>query len=280
MKIFSAFAFAAMLTAATAQAGLVYLDDNLGQLYAGDPTTATYTYIGTSAAAAGFGGFTDIDFVGSTLYGLDPSGNLYTINSSTGQIISEVGSTGVTDGSLVGLAGSPTGVLWAGGNNNVYKLNLTTGLATVVGTGGGGYATEGDLDFDGSGNLYLTSSTPSGGALFLINKATGVGTDLGQLADPNISQPFVDVFGVAYDSDNGVLYGYDVSDDQFAVNTGNPGQSTLLEATFNETGGTPDVGGVLGAAFTPTPEPSSFVLIGSALLLLAAGLRHRANRTV
>jgi hypothetical protein len=282
MKIFSAFALAVMLTAVTAQAGEVYLDDNLGQLYAGDPTTADYTYIGTSAAAAGFGGFTDIDFVGSTLYGLDRSGNLYTINTSNGQIISEIGSTNVTDGSLVGLAGSPTGVLWAGGNNQVFKLNLGTGAATQVGTtvegGAGGYTTEGDLDFVGS-SLYLTSTRPSGGHLFSISLTTGVGTDLGQLADPNISQTFTDVFGVAYDTDNGVLYGYDVSDDQFQINTANPGQSTLNEATFNETGGSPDVGGVLGAAFIASPEPSTFVLIGSALILLAVGLRRKANRT-
>jgi len=281
MKIFSTFALAVLLTTATAHAGTVYLDDALGQLWAGDPTTADYTLVGTSATAAGFGGFTDIDFVGSTLYGLDPSGNLYTINSSNGQIISEIGSTGVTNGSLVGLAGSPTGVLWAGGNNNVYKLNTTTGLATVVGTGGGGYTTEGDMDFDGSGNLWLTSTAPSGGSLFLINKATGVGTFIGQLADPNIPQVFTDVFGVAYDSDNAVLYGYDVSDDQFAINTANPSDSILDEATFNLVGGgTADPAGILGAAFIATPEPSTFVLIGSALLLLAAGLRHKTNRTV
>ena len=149
-----------------------------------------------------------------TLYGLDPSGELYTINTSTGQIASDVGNTGVRDSSLVGLAGS---------------------------------------------SLYLTSTTPSGGHLFLINLSTGNGTDLGQLADPLISQTFTDVFGVAFDSDNGVLYGYDVSDNQFQINTGNPGQSTLNDATF--------------------VEPSTFVLIGSGLLLLAAGLR-KAKQTV
>ena len=143
MKILSAFALAVLLTTGRAHAGFVYLDDNLGQLYKGDPTTATYTYVGTSATAAGFGGFTDIDFVGSTLYGLGPDGELYTINMFSGQIASDVGNTGVRDGSLVGLAGSPTGVLWAGGNNNSYKINLSTGLATVVGTGGGGYTHRG-----------------------------------------------------------------------------------------------------------------------------------------
>jgi hypothetical protein len=126
MKLFSAFALALLLTMAAAHADIVYLDDSLGQLWAGDPTTADYTYIGTSATAAVFGGFTDIDFVGSTLYGLDKCGNLYTIDPSTGQIISRIGPAGVNDGSLVGLAGSPSGTLVAGGAGNIYTLNLGT----------------------------------------------------------------------------------------------------------------------------------------------------------
>jgi hypothetical protein len=281
MKIFSAFALAALLMAGTAQAGVVYLDDALGQLWAGDPTTADYTYIGTSATAAAFGGFTDIDFVGTTLYGLGPTGTLYTINTSNGKIATTIGSTGVTNGSLVGLAGSPSNTLTAGGAGNIYNLNLTTGVGTQIGTGGGGYVTEGDLDYDGSGNLWLTSTQPSGGALYSINTTTGAGTFIGQLADPDVPQTFSDVFGVAYDSDNGVLYGYDVSHDQFEINTSDPGDSDVDEATFSLVGGgTADPGGILGAAFISTPEPSTFVLIGSALILLAVGFRRRANQNV
>jgi hypothetical protein len=282
MKVLGAFALTLLLMGATDRllAGTVYLDDALGQLWAGDPTTADYTYVGTSATAAGFGGFTDIDFAGGVLYGLDRSGNLYSINSNTGQIISEIGSSGITNGSLVGLAGTASGALTAGGNNNIYNLNLTTGAATAIGTGGGGYATEGDLDYDGGGNLWLTSTTPSGGALWQINTTTGVGTFVGQLADPNIPQTFSDVFGVAYDSDNGVLYGYDVSGDQFEINTANPADSDLDEATFSLVGGgTADPGGILGAAFITTPEPSTLVSIGSALILLAVGLRRRSKQT-
>jgi len=280
MKIFSAFALSALLMAGTAHAGLVYLDDKLGQLWVGDPTTADYTYIGTSATALNFGGFTDIGFSGSTLYGISPTGVLYTISTTTGKIVTTIGSTGITNGSLVGLADTPAGTLIAGGTNNIYSLNPTTGVGTAIGTGGGSYATEGDLDFEG-GNLWLTSSTPSGGALFQINPTTGAGSFVGQLADPSIPQTFSDVFGVAYDSDNGVLYGYDFSDDQFEINTSTPGDSDLDEATFNLTGGgTSDPTGILGAAFISTPEPSTFVLIGSALILLAVGFRRKANQNV
>jgi len=281
MKILSAFALTALMMAGTAHAGVVFLDDSLGQLWVGDPTTATYNYVGMSATAAAFGGFTDIGFLGSTLYGLSPSGTLYTINTTDGKIASTIGPTGIGNGSLVGLTGSPSGALVAGGAGNIYTLNTVTGTATQVGTGGGGYVTEGDLDYDGSGNLWLTSSTPSGGALFSINTTSGAGTFIGQLADPNIPQTFTDVFGVAYDSDNGVLYGYDVSHDQFQIDTADPGDSALNEATFNLVGGgTADPGGILGAAFTTTPEPSTFFLIDSALVLLAVGFRRKANQNV
>jgi hypothetical protein len=280
MKILSGFTLAALLMAGTAHAGVVYLDDALGQLWVGDPTTADYTYVGTSANAAAFGGFTDIGFSGSTLYGISPSGELYTINTTNGKIAATIGSTNITNGSLVGLADTAAGTLLAGGTNNIYSLNPTTGAATAIGTGGGGYSTEGDLDFEGS-NLWLTSSTPSGGTLFQINPTTGVGTSIAQLADSDIPQIFTDVFGVAYDSDNGVLYGYDVSHDQFEINTTTPGDSDTDEATFSLTGGgTADPSGILGAAFISTPEPSTFVLIGSALILLAVGFRRRANQNV
>jgi hypothetical protein len=280
MKIFSAFALAALLLAGTAHAGVVYLDDALGQLWEGDPTTADYTYVGTSATALAFGGFTDIGFSGSTLYGISPNGTLYTINTTNGKIASTIGSTGITNGSLVGLADTAAGTLVAGGAGNIYSLNPTTGTGTQIGTGGGGYVTEGDLDFDGSGNLWLTSSTPSGGALFQINPTTGAGSFIGQLADPD-PQTFTDVFGVAYDSDNGVLYGYDVSHDQFEINTSDPGDSDTDEATFSLVGGgTADPSGILGAAFISTPEPSTFVLIGSALILLAVGFRRKASQNV
>lgn len=285
VTFFTAFAGLAM-SAATANAGTVYLDDNMGQLWAGDPTTGTYAYVGTSAIAAGFGGFTDIDFTSNgNLYGLDPSGNLYQIDPTTGQIIASLGSTGITDGSLVGLAGDSSGNLWAGGTNNVYEINPSvSAAATVVGTGGGGYQTEGDLDFDGSGNLWLTSTSPSGGALYQINTTTGAGTYAGQLED-GMGDPFTDVFGVAYDSDNGVFYGYDVSGNQFDINTASPSSSGTGEVIFTETGaGTPDVGGILGAAFiaSATPEPSTFglALLGGGLILIGVRRRRKANQAV
>ena len=89
MKALGALALAVLVTGGTpgSNAGTVYLDDALGQLWAGDPTTANCTpFCLNQRRRGGLRRFTDIDFV--TLYGLDPSGNLYTVNQSTGQIIS------------------------------------------------------------------------------------------------------------------------------------------------------------------------------------------------
>lgn len=180
MKTLSAIAVAVLLTGMTARlnagpapvaVGLAYLDDNLGDLFVGNPVTGDFSLVGTSATAAGFGGFTDIGFSGNVLYGLDPSGNLYTINQSTGQIITEIGNTGVTDGSLVGLSDNTNpNVLVGGGNGQVYSINVATGSATPFGTGElqYSYVTAGDDTFANS-NLYLTSTTPNSDSLFQIN---------------------------------------------------------------------------------------------------------------
>ena len=114
---------AILIATSSANAGLVYLDDTNGDLFAGNPVTGVYTYIGTSTRAAIFGGFTDIAFTSNgNLYGLDPSGLLYEINAANGHIINEggtnnsIGTTGISNGSLVGLAADGN-TLWAGGTN-------------------------------------------------------------------------------------------------------------------------------------------------------------------
>jgi len=285
MKIFSAFVLAVLLIGGTARlkatgpVGLAYLDDNQGQLFVGDPTTGDFSLVGTSSTAAGFGGFTDIGFAGSVLYGLSPNGTLYTISTVTGQILTTVGNTGVTDGSLVGLSDStnPT-TLVAGGNGQVYSINVGTGAATPLGTGEGQYTyqTAGDDTF-ALGNLYLTSSTPNADSLFQISQTNGSGTNLGQLCNSNCtSAPWTDVFGMIWDTLNHTMYGFDVNGDEFDVNLSTPTSSGNILALSGVT----DEAGLLGAAFIATPEPSTFVLIGSALILLGFGLRRKANQKV
>jgi len=283
MKVFSAFALTALLMVATAHAGVIYLDDSAGNLFVGDPTTANYTTVGNSTASVdaalgntSFNGFTDIGFAAGVLYGLDQSGNLYSINTSNA-VATLLGNTGLANpAGIVGLSDSTSGTLIAGGQGNIYNINTTTpALSAVIGTGGA-YATSGDLDFDGSGNLYLTSTSPTNDSLYLINQTTGGGTDLGQLAD-GLGDNYASVFGMAYDTDNGIMYAFETGGTQFDVDLTTPGESGTLET---DTGTVSGDTGLLGAAFITTPEPSTFVLIGSALILLAIGFRRKANQNV
>src|SRR5580698_10245178 len=106
MKVLSAFTLVVLLIGGTRlqAGGVAYLDDSLGDLFVGDPTTGDFSLVGTSATAAGFGGLTDIGFAAGVLYGLSPTGNLYTVNTSTAAI-TLVGATGIANpGSVVGLS--------------------------------------------------------------------------------------------------------------------------------------------------------------------------------
>ena len=111
-----------MLAAVAANAsGIMFLDDAAGYIYAGNPDASSpvYTSIGNIYTLAPqqlvSGGLTDIGFAGGVLYGLDASGNLYSVNTSTAAL-AYIGGTGVTNGSLVGLSDSASGTLLAGGN--------------------------------------------------------------------------------------------------------------------------------------------------------------------
>ena len=268
---------ALVLSSVAARAsGIMYLDDAFGDIYAGDPDAATpvYSSIGNiySSAPAQLvgGGLTDIGFAGGTLYGLDSGGNLYSVNTSSAAL-TFIGNTGIVDGSLVGLSDSSSSLLLAGGNGQTYSLNLGTGAATALGVGGPyGYTTSGDLDFDGNGNLFLTSTTPTADSLWQINP-DGSGTNVGAL-------PYANVWGMAYDSSSGLMWGYTNGGTQFDVNTSNPGASGGA-ATFTLAAGDDSYVNLLGAAYI-APEPSSLVLMGSGLILFVLYRRRKAHSAV
>jgi hypothetical protein len=271
MKVLSALTVALLAIGGTAQlyAGTVYLDDSAGNLYDGDPTTGVFNLIGNSGIA---GGFSDIDFTSDgTLYGLDSAGNLYTINTATAAP-TLVGATGVGNNELVGMAGDPFGNLYAGGAGEIFQLNTLTGAAgPSIGGGAQGYSVSGDLEFINS-TLYLTSgpgTVANGGELWSVDTTTGVGTDIGNTG-------FAAVWGLAYDTDNGVLYGYTSGATEISINpaTGagaalfTPIAGTLVDGTTDQ---------LLGAAFITTPEPTTFVLIGLPLAILGIARRRKAN---
>ncbi|MBP9211765.1 MAG: T9SS type A sorting domain-containing protein [Bacteroidetes bacterium] len=119
------------------------------------------------------------------------SGAINTVNIRTGAL-TELGTNGVfvRPG---GLALNPVnGTLWmslrntTGAMDNIYKVNRTTGLSTLVGSSGLG-APIIDIVFDKKGTLYgLSGAGAQTNTLVRIDTATGLAAVIGSLGRPDI----------------------------------------------------------------------------------------------
>ncbi|MCB9532264.1 MAG: hypothetical protein H6700_10905, partial [Myxococcales bacterium] len=65
------------------------------------------------------------------------------------------------------------------GGSDLYRLDLSTGNATRVGSFGGSYVSSGDCVVDKSDVIYMTSTGPSSDILVRIDGGTGVATPVG-----------------------------------------------------------------------------------------------------
>jgi hypothetical protein len=247
-----------------------------GALASGGLLDATTVY-GASSAASGTpslytvnpatGGLSLIGAFGTEMYdiawsdslgmmygisGASGTSSLYTVNRSTGAA-TVVGSSGAFLNGLV----FGNGTLYASGNHTFYTVNRATGLATTVGSGT--YTSSGDLEFDGSGNLYLTSTTGGNDSLYRINTATGAGTLIGSAG----SLGFPNVWGLAWA--NGTMYGFTAGGNVITINlaTGAGTAVTTYASSFN------------GIAVA-NPEPATLIMMGSALV--GFGLLRQAKR--
>jgi hypothetical protein len=147
---------------------------NSSTLYQIDPTTGGLTSVGSAS-------FTYADF-GSTLaglYGLDASGNLYSVSSTTGAS-TLLGSTGLSTSSGNFSLSNGSGTLYFAGNNgDLYTLNTANGAASLVGFMGNGVflgrsvpLEMSALDFAG-GTLYADEAFPGSNVVFTVNTSTG-----------------------------------------------------------------------------------------------------------
>jgi hypothetical protein len=122
-----------------------------------------------------------IDNSGTNLYGIDLFGapglksELYSIDQGTGAITG-IGSTGVSG--LAGLAISSSGTMFASDllNADIYTINTTTGVATVLGTNSG-FSGAGDLEFVGN-TLYLAGVSSGKDYLYTVDTTTGTATQV------------------------------------------------------------------------------------------------------
>jgi hypothetical protein len=191
-----------------------------GNLYGIVPTTGATVFIGKLPEV-----MSDIAAFNGSLYGIsDPSlfetSTLYRINPDTG-VSTAIGDTSI---SLNALVFGSTGTLYAAGGDSLYTINPSTAKATLVGKGSGAgtYNSSGDLEFDNTGKLYLTSSTSSAGdQLFSINSSTGQGVLVGNIG-------FKNVYGLVYL--NGTMYGFTALGQVIAINL-STGAGTLV-ATY------------------------------------------------
>ena len=168
-----------------------------GNLYSIAPQSGATTLLGRMPTV-----MSDLATYNGVLYAISyqPFGGssvLYTINPNNGSG-SAIGSAGPT---LNALCFNQTGTLYAAGSDSLYTINTATGQATLVGsgTGAGVYNSSGDLMFDFSGNLYLTSVGASDDQLFALDPSSGQGTLIGDIG-------FSSVYGMVYYNDT--VYGF------------------------------------------------------------------------
>ncbi len=209
-----------------------------------------------------------------TANGTANGANLFTMDPSTGvPTLVDPGAAGF--GTIIqDLAFDAAGVLYGNDNDQLYTIDLTTGVATAT----SGLFHGGTL-VDISMNTIAvdpTTDTLYGVSwddleLFTIDTTTGAATSLGLLSGLDAAIDFTDPSGLAFDSTGalyvstgsqvGDIYALDITDLTVATLVGNVGDTLVAN------GGT-DISSVSGLAFAPVPEPSALAL----LILGAIGL--------
>lgn len=244
-----------MTTASVSAAPVLWVDDSSGGLGKVDVATGAVTMVGNMGVV-----MTDIAF--------DPSGNLFGISFGTlysiNQVSAAVTPIGNLGTSLNSLVFSSTGTLY-GANTSLYSINTSTGAASNIGNGGVFYGSSGDLAFV-NGNLYLSSTSPVSDSLIKIDKATGIGTNIGPIGVSNVygmaTNDNVHLYGVAGTS----IYSIDALTGQgnFLINYGGHG-----------------LGVANGTAFvSEVPEPESYLMLLTGLGLLGYVAARRNKKEV
>jgi hypothetical protein len=260
-----------LLPAAAAHADtILWISDVNGNI--GQVDVTTQSVVANSVQNTGQG-LTDIAFNSTgTMYGTTRT-NLYTINPSTGAA-NNLGAYNVGGGVMNALVGSGGTNLLAASfvTNSVYTVDPSSpGTATVFAPTPLG--SSGDLAFNGT-TLYESGTTSSTAENQLIDVSTDsiVGFfHVGSSSGPELNS----VVGLA--DDGTTMYAVD-NTEIYSVDLATAILTPLFDFSTAENG--QNLGDDTGAAFvgegaSSVPEPTTFALLGAALMALGAVRRIR-----
>lgn len=220
------------------------------------------TVLATGYTASYFG--LDFSADGSTLYALDnTTQSIDVISTVDGSIQSTVALSGLenTTSSLTGLTIAPDGTAYLSqgtATRTLYTVDLTTGVATTVGSMG--TVTFIDIAADANGRLWATDVTND--SLWSVDTTTGAATEVGNLGfNINFAQ------GMDFDFSTNTLYA------QLYQGSGVVTYASIDLATGAATEVSPTVSGEYEMAInSPVPEPATMTILGLGALV---ALRRR-----
>lgn len=211
---------------------------------------------------------------GSNLYTAEYSGSVFgQLNPVTGAFtpISSTGpsGTGVScpsclyppAGTFEELGSTPSTIYAMDGAQNLYSIDPTTGIATLIGPTGLSPLTTFSLS-NGSSVLYEAVLN----VLYTINTTTGAATEIGPTTVFTTDGWGIDSLLV----ENGILYagdvlGFDIPTEFYSIDPANGAATFLVDQSVGEA----------SFGLAPIPEPNSLVMLGTGLIGLIGFFRAR-----
>jgi hypothetical protein len=132
--------------------------------------------------------------------------------------------------------------------NSLVTINQTNGAVSVVGSTGVATGNYGDLTYDSNDNVLYWAAGRGNDNLYSLNQTTGAATLIGNTG-------ITDLFGLAYDTTNNVLYGESADSGNFYSIDAHTGDATLIGATL--------ISGVGGLAYVAATDTLYMTQAGS-----------------